>query len=74
MKKSIIETNETDFVKNLMPIYKSIKNIKKNIGKDKCLIGFAGSPWTFLIYMLHKKSPKKKFNLNKIIKDKFLTE
>ena len=31
-----------------------------------------GAPWTLLVYMLNKESPKKKFNFNKINKDKFL--
>jgi len=40
--------------------------------KNKSLIGFAGSPWTLLVYMIHKQSPKKDFNINNIFKDKFL--
>ena len=39
--------------------------------KNKSLIGFAGSPWTLLVYMIHKKSPKKNFNINKILKINF---
>ena len=70
--KNTIEKKEEDFIKNLLPIYKSIKNVKKKIGENKCLIGFVGAPWTLLIYMLHKQSPKKNFNINKIIKDKSL--
>ena len=40
--------------------------------ENKSLIGFAGAPWTLLLYMIHKQSPKSDFNKNKIFKDKYL--
>ena len=49
------------FRKNLEPVYKSINKVKKDkilINKD--LIGFVGGPWTILVYMLNKSSPKEK--------------
>jgi len=67
----IINTNPTDFVKKLLPIYKGIEKVKDNL-KEKNLIGFAGAPWTLLVYMLNKESPKNNFNFKKINKDKFL--
>ena len=67
----IINTNPEDFVKNLLPVYKGIEEVKKNV-KEKNLIGFAGSPWTLLLYMLNKESPKNNFDFNKINKDKYL--
>ena len=67
----IIKTDSVDFVKKLLPVYKGIEKVKKNL-KEKPLIGFVGAPWTLLLYMLNKRSPKNDFNFNKINKDKFL--
>ena len=67
----IISTDPADFVKKLLPIYEGIKEVKSNL-KEKNLIGFVGAPWTLLLYMLNKESPKKSFDFNKINKDEFL--
>ena len=67
----ILNTKPSDFVEKLSPVYKAITSVKKNI-KEKNLIGFAGAPWTLLMYMLNKKSPKNNFDMNKIIKSKSL--
>tara|TARA_Y100000590_G_scaffold246815_1_gene277282 strand:- start:1341 stop:2288 length:948 start_codon:yes stop_codon:yes gene_type:complete len=67
----IINTDPVDFLKKLLPVYKGIEKVKKNL-KEKDLIGFAGAPWTLLLYMLNKKSPKNNFNFDEINKDKFL--
>ena len=68
---NILNTETLDFVKKLSPVYKGLEKVKKNL-KDKELIGFVGAPWTLLLYMLNKESPKKQFDFNKITKDKFL--
>ena len=68
---NIINTNPIDFVKKVSPVYKGIKKVKNNL-KEKNLIGFAGAPWTLLLYMLNKQSPKNNFNFNEINKDKYL--
>jgi uroporphyrinogen decarboxylase len=47
-----------DFLKKLKNVYKIIKNIRKKLPKEKSLIGFAGAPWTLLVYMINKSSPK----------------
>jgi len=67
----IINTDPIDFVEKLLPVYKGIEKVKNNL-KEKSLIGFVGAPWTLLLYMLNKKSPKNDFNFEKISKDKFL--
>ena len=65
--EKISTINEIDFINKLYPIYKSIKKVKKDpIIKNKDLIGFVGAPWTLLVYMINKISPKKK-----LIKDFF---
>lgn len=68
---NIINTDPVNFIKKLMPVYKGIKKVKDNL-KEKNLIGFVGAPWTLLLYMLNKGSPKNNFNFNKISKDKYL--
>ncbi len=70
--EKISKVNEMDFINKLKPIYKSIKNVKKNsILKNKDLIGFVGAPWTLLVYMINKNSPKKKL-VKDFFKDDFL--
>jgi uroporphyrinogen decarboxylase len=68
----IFKVDEVDFVKKLYPIYKSINKVSKNnLLKNKDLIGFVGAPWTLLVYMINKHSPKKKL-IKDFFKDKFL--
>ncbi len=65
----IKEYPKLQFKKNLDSIYKSINLVKNDsLISKKDLIGFVGGPWTLLIYMLNKNSPKKK--LKKILSDK----
>ena len=35
---------------------------RKNLNKGKSLIAFIGAPWTLLVYMINKKSPKNKIS------------
>ena len=67
----VINTDPVDFVKKILPVYKGIEKVREDL-KVKNLIGFVGAPWTLLLYMLNKESPKNNFDFNKINKDKFL--
>ena len=61
--EEISNIDENKFIKKLQPIYDAIKNVKTNLlNKNKDLIGFVGAPWTLLVYMINKVSPKKKIN------------
>ncbi len=72
--KKISNKNEIDFLEKLFPIYKAIKKVKKNpLMKNKDLIGFVGAPWTLLVYMINKSSPKKKLVKN-FLKDNYLID
>jgi len=69
---SLLKTNEDDFSNKLNPIYKLIYKVSKDPNlKNRDLIGFVGAPWTILVYMINKLSPKKGLNEN-FFKDKIL--
>ena len=68
----ISKIDEIDFIEKLYPIYKSIKKVSEDkLIKNKNLIGFVGAPWTLLVYMINKHSPKKNLVKN-FFKDEFL--
>ena len=68
----ISKVDEVDFIEKLYPVYKSIKKVSENnLIKDKNLIGFVGAPWTLLVYMINKHSPKKEL-IENFFKDEFL--
>ena len=55
----INETKEEDFTNRLNPVYKAIsQTAKSDLLQNRDLIGFAGAPWTILVYMINKISPK----------------
>tara|TARA_B100000700_G_scaffold277381_1_gene324693 strand:- start:420 stop:1418 length:999 start_codon:yes stop_codon:yes gene_type:complete len=68
----IKETTETDFTNKLKPVYNSISlTSQSSLLKNKDLIGFVGAPWTILVYMINKISPKKNLT-DQFFNDKFL--
>jgi len=61
----ISNTTEIEFSKKLNPIYKLISKVSKDpILKNRDVIGFVGAPWTILVYMINKISPKKNLSKN----------
>ena len=68
----ILKIEEIDFTNKLNPIYKALKiTANDKLLENKDLIGFVGAPWTLLVYMINKISPKKGLN-NFFFKDKLL--
>ena len=61
--------DEVDFVEKVYPVYKAINQVSKNsLTNKKSTIGFVGAPWTLLVYILNKQSPKLK------LKDDFFND
>ena len=70
--RRISEVEEINFVKKLSPVYELIKLVSNSqFTNNKTTIGFVGAPWTLLVYMINKKSPKLNLNEN-FFEDKFL--
>ena len=68
--KEFKKINKEKFLSKVKNVYKALKYTRKKLNKKKSLIGFAGSPWTLLVYIVNKKSPKKNFKLSNIIQNK----
>ena len=67
-----LNLNEDDFIQKINPVYKAINLVNKNsLLNNKSTIGFIGAPWTLLVYMINKKSPKLKL-VDDFFKDKGL--
>ena len=68
----VAKIDEIDFVEKVHQVYLAIKKVSSDPSLDnKNTIGFVGAPWTLLVYMINKQSPKK--NLKKdFFKDKTL--
>jgi len=68
----ILKIDEIDFVEKVYPIYKAISLVSRSkLTNNKSTIGFVGAPWTLLVYMLNKQSPKNKLKED-FFKDNFL--
>jgi uroporphyrinogen decarboxylase len=70
--KTLSQLDEIDFIKKVFPVYKAIKQVSNNeLLNNKSTIGFVGAPWTLLVYMINKQSPKLKLK-DDFFKDDFL--
>ncbi len=59
------EVTESDFIERVDPVYKAINLVRNNnLTDNKSTIGFVGAPWTLLVYILNKQSPKIKLKEN----------
>ena len=68
----ISKLDEIDFVEKIYPVYKAISLVKNNqLTNNKSTIGFVGAPWTLMVYMINKQSPKLKLK-DDFFKDDFL--
>ena len=55
----LASVSDKDLTEKLSPVYQLLSNLKNsNDLKNKDLIGFVGAPWTLLVYMVNKISPK----------------
>ena len=70
--EKINETSEEDFTKRLSSVYKAISQVSQNnLLNNRDMIGFVGAPWTILVYMINKMSPKKNLT-DQFFNDKIL--
>ena len=68
----VSKVDQIDFTAKLHKVYKAIKKVSEDsIVSDKNTIGFVGAPWTLLVYMINKQSPKKQLKQN-FFEDNFL--
>ena len=70
--ETIKNVDEIIFTEKVHKVYKAISKTSKDplmINKD--MIGFVGAPWTILVYMINKSSPKKGLS-SEFFKDDFL--
>ena len=70
--EKIKNIDEINFTEKVYKVYKAISKTSKDplmINKD--MIGFVGAPWTILVYMINKSSPKKGLS-SEFFKDDFL--
>ena len=70
----VSKITENDFIESVEPVYKAINLVRNNnLTEKKSIIGFVGAPWTLLVYILNKQSPKKKLEKN-LFENHSLTE
>ena len=69
---NIKNVDEINFTEKVYKVYKAIyKTSLDPLMDDKDMIGFVGAPWTILVYMINRSSPKKGLT-GEFFKDDFL--
>ena len=70
--ENIESSDEINFTKKVHKVYEAIsKTSIHSMMNNKDMIGFVGAPWTILVYMINKSSPKKGLS-DKFYKDNLL--
>ncbi len=68
--KNFSKVTTQEFLEKLKPVYNAIRQTRTKLDKEKSLIGFAGAPWTLLVYMLGLKTHDNKLDINIFKKEK----
>ena len=64
--------DDISFTEKVYKVYKAIsKTCENELMKSRDTIGFVGAPWTILVYMINRSSPKKGLS-SEFFKDDFL--
>ena len=70
--ENIKNIDEIKFTEKVYKVYKAISKTSQDpLMKNKDMIGFVGAPWTILVYMINRSSPKKGLS-DDFFKDDFL--
>ncbi len=69
---NIKNVDEINFTEKVYKVYKAISKTSQDpLMNNKDMIGFVGAPWTILVYMINRSSPKKGLT-GEFFKDEFL--
>ncbi len=69
---NIKDVDEINFTEKVYKVYKAISKTSQDpLMDNKDMIGFVGAPWTILVYMINRSSPKKGLS-GQFFKDEFL--
>jgi len=70
--ENLKNVDEINFTEKVYKVYKAISKTSQDpLMNNKDMIGFVGAPWTILVYMINRSSPKKGLT-GEFFKDEFL--